>query len=87
MANFPIPLLSDRKPYTGSAIAPHARMANFPLPLIKRRREFIGSGPGAHRRVTQAFLPTVISSGDAAKEANFKKSVSEFFGVPTILRR
>lgn len=39
MANWPIPLISRRKPFTGSIIGRHARMADFILPLVIRRSE------------------------------------------------
>jgi hypothetical protein len=34
MANWPIPLISRRKPMTESVIEPHARMANWPIGLL-----------------------------------------------------
>ena len=44
MANFPIPLLSKRKPYTESMIPKHGRMADMFLPLTVRRSEKKGEG-------------------------------------------
>ncbi len=38
MADWPIPLLSRRKPVDAFAIPRHGRMANFPIPLISRRK-------------------------------------------------
>ena len=40
MANFPLPLISRRKPYAASLIRPHAHMANFPIPLISSRTPY-----------------------------------------------
>jgi len=34
MADWPIPLISRRNPYTGSLIGRHGRMANLPFPLL-----------------------------------------------------
>ena len=38
MADWPIPLISRRKPFKDSIFPRHARMANFPIPLIRRRK-------------------------------------------------
>ena len=51
MANWPIPLLSRRKPFTDSVFPRHARMAAFPLPLTIRMQPFTGSIFGRHARM------------------------------------
>lgn len=51
MANWPIPLLSRRKPFAESVFPRHARMAAFPLPLTIRTKPFTGSIFGRHARM------------------------------------
>ncbi|MGJ8604932.1 MAG: PucR family transcriptional regulator [Marivita sp.] len=51
MADWPIPLISRRKPYDDMAIPRHGRMANWPIPLISRRTPFTGSIFPRHARM------------------------------------
>lgn len=58
MANWPIPLISRRKPFRGSVLASkHARMANFPIGLISKRKPFTGSIFERHARMANFPLP------------------------------
>ncbi|WP_425038527.1 PucR family transcriptional regulator [Primorskyibacter sp. S187A] len=59
MANWPIPLISRRKPLTGSIFPEHARMANFPLPLISRRKPGNASIFPRHARMANFPLPLI----------------------------
>ena len=61
MANFPIPLISRRKPFTGSIFPPHARMADAILPLVTRSST---PAPDADKRFSFSRLlglPTIQS--------------------------
>lgn len=57
MANWPIPLISRRKPFRESIISPHGHMANFPIPLMNRRKPFTGSIFPRHARMANMILP------------------------------
>lgn len=59
MANWPIPLISRRKPASGSLFARHARMANFPIPLILDRKPFTGSIFPKHARMANFPIPLI----------------------------
>ncbi|MFP7672752.1 PucR family transcriptional regulator [Marivita sp. S0852] len=59
MADWPIPLISRRKPYAESAIPRHARMANFPLPLISRRKPWDKFAFPRHMRMANFPLPLI----------------------------
>ena len=51
MADWPIPLISRRKPFKEMLFEPHARMAAFPLELISQRKPFTGSIFDPHERM------------------------------------
>ena len=87
MANFPIPLLSSRKPYTGSAIKPHGRMAAFPFGLISKRKPFTGSLFPKHARMADFILPLTIRKQDKSDEAGKGFQLSRLLGLPTLIER
>ena len=43
MADWPIPLISRRKPFSEMLFEPHARMASWPFPLLSNRKPYTGS--------------------------------------------
>jgi hypothetical protein len=59
MANWPIGLISRRKPYTGAVFPPGAHMANWPIPLISRRKPFTGSIFPPHKRMANFPIPLI----------------------------
>ncbi|MCK0150936.1 PucR family transcriptional regulator [Marivita sp. S6314] len=59
MADWPIPLISRRKPYNESAIPRHGRMANFPIPLISRRKPNTASIFPRHARMAAFPIPLI----------------------------
>ena len=59
MADWPIPLISRRKPYSESMFPRHARMAAFPIPLTDRRKPFTGSIFAPHARMANFPLPLI----------------------------
>jgi len=60
MADWPIPLISRRKPFTGSIFPRHAHMASFPVGLISRSKPFTGSIFPPHARMAN-FPISLIS--------------------------
>ena len=59
MADWPIPLISRRKPFSEMLFDPHARMADFPLPLISRRKPYTGSAIAPHARMANFPIPLI----------------------------
>ena len=59
MANWPIPLISRRKPFNGFVFEPHARMANFPIPLISRRKPSDNFAFPRHARMANFPIPLI----------------------------
>lgn len=57
MADWPIPLLSRRKPQEAFLFPRHARMANFPIPLLSDRKPFTGSIFRRHARMANFPIP------------------------------
>ena len=51
MADWPIPLLSKRKPYDGTLFYRHAHMANWPFGLLSQRKPYTKSIFGRHQRM------------------------------------
>ncbi|QBF30253.1 PucR family transcriptional regulator [Thalassococcus sp. S3] len=60
MADWPIPLISRRKPNTDSLIPRHARMANWPIPLIARIKPRDEFAFPRHARMADILLPLTI---------------------------
>ena len=88
MANFPIGLLSRRKPFTGSIFSRHARMASFPIGLLSRRKPFTGSIFPKHARMANFILPLVIKRQDPADRPQRDGfSFSRMLGMPTLMQR
>ncbi len=59
MADWPIPLISRRKPSDLTLIPRHGRMANFPIPLISRRKPYTGSIFSRHQRMANFPIPLI----------------------------
>jgi hypothetical protein len=60
MANWPIPLISRRKPYSDMLIEPHGRMANWPVPLIARIKPRDEFAFPRHARMANFIFPLTI---------------------------
>lgn len=60
MADWPIPLISKRKPYDEMVIPRHGRMANFPIPLISRRKPYTKSLIPRHMHMANWPFPHLI---------------------------
>lgn len=88
MANFPIPLISKRQPFTKSIFGRHARMASFPIPLLSGRKPYTGSIVGKHARMADKFLPLVVREPSGKLRVGEKTySLSKKLGLPTIISR
>lgn len=59
MADWPIPLISRRKPTDEFAFPRHARMANFPIPLISRRKPRDRFAFPRHARMASFPIPLI----------------------------
>ena len=66
MANWPIPLISRRKPFKEMLFEPHARMADFILPLTNRRKPYTESSIPRHGRM--ANFPIGSECGPTAMQ-------------------
>jgi hypothetical protein len=73
-----LPLISDRKPFTGSLFPKHARMANMLLPLTNRRKPFTKSIFPKHARMAKFLLPLTTRRRTPGKG---------LFGLPTLIQR
>ncbi len=87
MANWPIPLISHRKPYTESVIPRHGRMANFPLPLITRHKPRDAFAFPRHARMAKLILPLTIRRKPADRFAFPRHARMANFPIPLISRR
>ncbi|MEM7717743.1 MAG: PucR family transcriptional regulator [Pseudomonadota bacterium] len=59
MANWPLPLISRRKPYTYALIEPHARMADVFWPLIIEGKPYTFSLFDDHQRMANFPIPLI----------------------------
>ncbi|WP_227268829.1 PucR family transcriptional regulator [Roseobacter weihaiensis] len=87
MADWPIPLISRRKPYADMLFEPHARMANWPFRLITRhkpRDEFIFP---RHARMANILLPLTIRRKPSDNFAFPRHARMANWPLPLISRR
>lgn len=87
MANWPIPLISRRKPSDASLFPRHARMANFPIPLTMRRDPFTGSIIGRHARMADFPLPLISKRKPFTGSIFARHARMANFPLPLISRR
>ena len=57
MANWPIPLINRKKPFTTAIFPPHSRMANWPIPLTNRRKPYTNAIFSRHARMANFPIP------------------------------
>ncbi|WP_299498486.1 PucR family transcriptional regulator [uncultured Roseobacter sp.] len=87
MADWPIPLISRRKPFAEMLFPPHARMADFPIPLISRRKPYTGSAIQPHARMANFPIP-LISRREPFTGSIFPRHARMAnFPIPLISRR
>ena len=87
MANWPIPLISRRKPATGSLFARHARMADFLLPLTIRREPYSGSIFPKHARMANFPIPLINRREPFTGSIFPRHARMANFPIPLISRR
>lgn len=87
MANWPIPLISRRKPFKESLLEPHARMADFPIPLISHRKPYTESVIPKHGRMANFPLPLISRRKPFSGSAIPKHGRMANFPIPLISRR
>lgn len=87
MANWPIPLISRRKPSRMSLFGTHARMANFPIPLISRRKPFTWSIIGRHARMANFPIPLISKRKPFTGSIFPRHARMANFPIPLLSRR
>ena len=87
MAEWPIPLISRRKPFTDSIFPRHARMADFPIPLIDRREPYTHSIFPRHARMADMFLPLISRRKPYTHSIFERHARMANFPLPLINRR
>lgn len=87
MADWPIPLISRRKPATASLFEPHSRMANFPIPLTIRREPFTDSIFGRHARMADFPIPLISKRKPFTGSIFPRHARMARFPIPLISRR
>jgi hypothetical protein len=87
MADWPLPLISRRKPFSEALFPRHARMADFPIPLISRRKPYSESIFPRHKRMADFPIP-LLSDRKPYDESIFPrhKRMADF-PIPLISRR
>ena len=87
MANWPIPLLSRRKPSSPSLFPIHSRMAAFPIPLISRREPYTGSIIARHGRMANFPIPLISRRKPFTGSIFGRHARMANFPIPLISRR
>lgn len=87
MADWPIPLISRRKPPVGTIIPPHTSMTDFFAPLTIRREPFSGSIFGPHARMADFLLPLISKRKPFTGSIFPRHARMARFPIPLISRR
>ncbi len=87
MANWPIPLISRRKPANGTIFPRHARMANFPIPLISKRKPYTGSAIKPHGRMADFPIPLLSNRKPYTESMIEPHARMANFPIPLISQR
>ncbi|MGA9409480.1 MAG: PucR family transcriptional regulator [Roseobacter sp.] len=87
MADWPIPLISRRKPSDNFLFPRHARMASFPFPLISRRRPSDAFAFPRHARMANYPIPLLSRRKPADNFAFPRHARMANFPIPLISRR
>ncbi len=87
MADWPIPLISRRKPLTGSIIEPHARMASWPFGLISKRKPYKGSLIPRHARMANVPIPLLSQRRPFTGSIFPRHARMANFPIPLLSRR
>jgi hypothetical protein len=87
MANWPIPLISRRKPFKEMLFEPHARMADFILPLTNRRKPYTESSIPRHGRMANFPIPLISRRKPNTNSIIPRHGRMANFPIPLINRR
>lgn len=87
MANWPIPLISRRKPGTFSLIPQHGHMASWPVPLISRGKPFTFSLFESHARMANFPIPLISKRKPKDSFAFERHKRFANFPIPLISKR
>ncbi|SHH79385.1 PucR family transcriptional regulator [Marivita hallyeonensis] len=87
MADWPIPLISRRKPADAFAFPRHARMANFPIPLISKRKPSDAFAFPRHARMANFPIPLISKRKPYDKFAFPRHARMANFPIPLISKR
>ncbi|WP_298921605.1 PucR family transcriptional regulator [uncultured Roseobacter sp.] len=87
MADWPIPLISRRKPSEAFLFPRHARMANFPIPLISRRKPSDRFAFPRHARMAKFPIPLISRRKPWSEFAFPRHARMAKFPIPLISRR
>lgn len=87
MANWPIPLISHRKPKDEFAFPRHARMANFPIPLTIRMKPRDDFAFPRHARMANFPIPLTIRRKPSDKFLFPRHARMANFPLPLLSKR
>ena len=87
MADWPIPLISRRKPFSGSVFPRHARMAAWPFPLTNRHKPFKEMLFEPHARMANWPIPLLSDRKPYTGSMIPKHGRMANFPLPLISRR
>ena len=87
MANWPLPLISRRKPDPYSIFPRHARMADFPIPLIDGRKPYTHSIFPRHARMANFILPLISKRKPFTGSIFSRHARMANFPIPLLSRR
>lgn len=87
MADFPLPLISRRKPSDAFMFPRHARMANLPIPLTFQRKPFDGFAFPRHARMADFPLPLISRRKPYTGSIFRRHARMASFPIPLISRR
>lgn len=87
MADWPIPLISRRKPFNEMLFDPHARMADMILPLISRRKPKDNFAFPRHARMANFPIPLISRRKPKDKFAFPRHARMANFPIPLLSKR
>ncbi|MEL7091430.1 MAG: PucR family transcriptional regulator [Pseudomonadota bacterium] len=87
MANWPIPLISRRKPFNMSVFPPHSHMASWPVPLLYDTPRFTASIFPRHARMANFPIPLISKRKPADRFAFDRHARMANFPIGLISRR
>jgi len=87
MADWPIGLISRRKPFRYTIVPPHAHMANWPIPLIWRRKPNTASIFPRHARMANFPIPLISKRKPYTGSIIPRHGRMANFPIPLISRR